>query len=646
MMFKLKFIIFWLLIFIVSSVTARIHYVGVGPNCDGPNDHSSLALALFAAALNGSENDEIRLTNTVNYQGNGDGSNVLSGWNSGSAGTLIIAGGYADCGDPVNDTQAIIGGGDDAVFDIQNQSEVTLRRMQVYGSASRGIIVRNASTVFLDSVDVSFNQAGIRVLDGSYLSLSDFSIIQNNGDLVDIPRGGGLWCFGSNSEVDIAGTVAFNQADRGGNVFVEGGCLVRLAGGSRIQGNDELNQYNANEGGGVYVDNGGTLFANGGASRVVIEDNWAENGGGVYVNGTGRATFLNTLFLNNMAELHGAGLFAINGGTSVNQVTIDRADECPFLISCSEFQENKYRFSVVKVENSKVLMQRTLFDRNSGNQFATLPTDLVINLGGVLQMSRINFIKNESYWLSSYLGQSEVSHVTAVDNYYQLEGEPRSDSFAFSTNSLGSIRIENSIYQDTQGVSDAGGANISGKCNLVDDGTNWPGGMFVVRDAEFINPAGGDSRQLASSPGVDMCFQDTFAWSTERDIEYQDAPVNENTNPQGMPGEGGLYDAGFDEVYDNIGEDQFLLTIERLGSGDGVVFSDPIGILCGNDCTEVIFNGTLVELTANPLSGSEFVRWLGCPLSNENTCFITVTESATVRAEFQPDDLIFANSFE
>ena len=144
-----------------------------------------------------------------------------------------------------------------------------------------------------------------------------------------------------------------------------------------------------------------------------------------------------------------------------------------------------------------------------------------------------------------------------------------------------------------------------------------------------------------------MCLEDTFAWSTNKDIEYQDSPVNEKTNPQGLPGNiDGLYDAGFDEVYDNIGETEFLLTVQREGSGAGFVISDPLGISCGTDCTEVVFNGTLVTLTATPTGNSEFTQWSGCPLPNGNECLISVTESTTVYAEFQPDDLIFEDGFE
>jgi hypothetical protein len=54
-----------------------------------------------------------------------------------------------------------------------------------------------------------------------------------------------------------------------------------------------------------------------------------------------------------------------------------------------------------------------------------------------------------------------------------------------------------------------------------------------------------------------------------------------------------------------------------------------------------------VTLTAVATGNSAFIGWSGCPLVNGiNQCLISVTESATVTAEFQPDDLIFSDGFE
>lgn len=644
------------LIFILTGLLAgfqsmsAIHYVGQGPQCNGANHHDSLDDALFASLFNGNQNDEIRLTPSATYTGNQFGSTNLSGWNSSTSGELTIIGGYADCGVANSSGMTVIGNGTDHVFKVDAQSVVTFKNISMSGSASRGLIVDQDSVVFLESVDISGNVAGIRALGGSYVSVDASSVVSSNGDLSDIAKGGGIWCFGGNTEVEIAGTVSFNQATSGGNIYVEDGCYVRLQGGSRIKGSDSIFAYNAFDGGGIMVHDGGTLFANGGADRVLITDHWAFNdGGGIYVFGTGRATLLNTYIANNFVQNEGTGLFAIDGGSIATQVTMDRAASCPFLISCSEFEGNDFIEDVVHVENSKVKIQRTLFDNNQYMTGVYNFNSLVqVRLGGVLQMSHVNMINNDARFLIESFGSSELSHITAVGNYTHAEEGGLEDSFVWFS-SIGSLRLENSIFQDTQGGQNAPttSPNISGKCNLIDHATDWPVGSYTLGAATFNNLGGGDARQVASSDGVDMCQQDTFAWSTDRDIEYQVSPVNENTNPQGNPGEaGGLYDAGFDEVYDNIGDDQFLLTVQKEGAGSGFVISDPLGISCGTDCTEVIFNGTLVTLTATVLPGSDLIGWLNCPLTNGNDCLITVTESVTLRAEFQPDDLIFSDGFE
>ncbi len=629
---------------------AAIHYVGQSAQCNGTNHHDDLAIALFAAALNGTESDEIRLTNTVTYAGSGDGTNVLSNWNASSLGRLTIIGGYSNCNASSSSGITVVGNGNDVVFRIKDQSEVTLKNLSITGGTFRGVVVEGESVVFMESVDISDNQAGVRVLDGSYLSVDENSVIFDNGSIAGIPKGGGLWCFGANSQVDVAGQIASNQATAGGNVFIEDGCFVQLEGGAEIKGDRQTSTYSADEGGGIFVDDGGELLATGGANRVLITDHWADFGAALYVTGTGRATLLNTFIGRNRAFERGSGLYAVDGGLSITQVVMDRAPTCPFLISCSEFDGNDFELGVVYVDDSKVQIRRTLFDSN--NYIA--PDDLfrgIITVFGntKIEMSHSNFINNHAYFLVVNGGASvEMSHITAVRNTYDDPQIGSGNAFAWATAGVSAItRIQNSIWQDTQGGSITSSGSVFGKCNLVDDGTQWPVGSFVVGTAQFINAAGGDARQLASSPGVDMCQEDTFAWSTDRDIEYQEAPVNENTNPQGSPGEpGGLYDAGFDEVYDNIGEDEFLLTVQKLGSGSGLVLSDPLGIACGTDCTEVVFNGTLVKLMATPLSDSVFDGWMNCPLPNGNECFINVTQSATIRAVFQPDDLIFSNGFE
>jgi len=632
-----------------TQSNAAVHYVGQSAQCNESNHHDNLPLAILAAAVNGTEADEIRLTNTVTYTGAVNGSYVLDGWNSSDNGGLTIEGGFSDCNSSSNSGFTAIGDDADAVFDITGNSSVTLRNLQLFNSGNRALIVRGSSTVFLESVDVSDSVAGLRILEGSIVSIDAGSIVQGNGHLDDISKGGGIWCFGNNSEVYVFGRVEKNQAVSGGNMFIEDGCFAELGGGARIKGDRADGfEYSAHSGGGIWVDDGGELYANGGQDRVQITDHRAIfDGGGLYVNGTGKVTLLNTYIARNVTERDGAGLYAIDGGSSDYQVVMDRAASCPNLISCSEFEQNSFEGSVVEIRNSKVIINRTLFDRNEhfvGNE----ADHSIVENRGMLEMSNSGMINNVSYYLFENYGTTSISHHTAVVNYTEeFSTGNRTDSFVWYS-PVGSLRLENSIFQDTQGGDNgADFGTVSGKCNLIDNSTDWPVTSYVVGTATFNNVAGGDARQQSSSEGVDMCLEDTFAWSTNKDIEYQDSPVNENTNPQGMPGDtGGLYDAGFDEVYDNIGDDQFLLTVQKQGSGEGFIISDPLGISCGSDCSEVIFNGTLVTLTATPTGNSDFIGWSGCPLPNGNECFITVTESTTVIAEFQPDDLIFANGFE
>ncbi len=645
---KIKTIIILSSILISSHAQSALYWVGDAPECTQSNHVENLFLALLFAITNGTEDDEIRLTNSVEYFGETRGDYVLTNWNSGDNGTLIIAGGYNTCNGTQNG-RTVIGNSSDTIFEISDNSHVTLRNIEITLGEKRGLVVSEDSNVRLENVDIAFNNGGISVSGGSFLQADGNTIVQFNERLsTGTPfgaRGGGISCNGNGSEVSFSGRLIGNKSGAGGNIHVSNDCFFVLEQGALVQGAGTSSDPDASSGGAVSVDFGGKFFANGGQQRVLITDHFANTGGAIYVLGsTSQVTLFNT-FINNNHAVTGSGIYAAQGGNSNIQVLMDRVGDCPFLISCSEFDRNSHSNSLVYIDDSQVRISRTLFDRNVFSTDESAVNGMIeVKSGGKLELSYSNFISNEAFHLIENYGAVELTHVTAVDNGYNEPAIGNGSSFAWFN--AGIMLVENSIWQQTQGAIDNGTA--VGKCNLVDDATDWPNGSFVVGAAIFNNVAGGDARQQANSPGVDMCQPDTFSWNLNRDIEYQAAPVNENTNPQGMPGEnGGLYDAGFDEVYDNIGPDKFLLTVQKQGSGEGIVLSAPAGIACGSDCSEVYFNGTMVTLTATASADNLFVGWHDCPFADgSGNCEVVITESMTIFAEFETDDLIYANGFE
>jgi hypothetical protein len=627
-------------------------WVGSSPACTGSNVHPNLGAALLAAVFNGTQSDEIRLTNTISYTG-ANGDMTLTDWSPSTVGSLTISGGYPDCfASPSGRT--IFGNTSGTAVTVetssQSQSNVTLRRLDIRG-ADTGLLASGGASVTLDDTRIGGHDLrGMLVDGGAYVDIQADSIVEDNGDrFAGTDWGGNLYCNGANSEVTLRGALRAGSASRGNNAYLSNGCFMMLMGGSTIGGGGGTADY----GGGVYIDNGGELFANGGSQRVTIEDNFSIYGGGIYVNGTGRATLVNTFLRANWSLSGGAAIYAINGGTSGSaQVTMDRASSCPFLISCSEIEGSRTDSSVVYVENSFVRISSTLIEQSwtwtiePGFQSIIHATN-----GALVRLGHVGMYNNSAadtvIWNEG--AQFEIQHATIARNVAYVDtGTPPPSTAILSQGGGSATYLHNSIIADSAGVDLQSGA-IQSECNLVDsDPGDLPAGTYFIDTPQFINIAGGDARQTSASPGVDMCQQNPLFWSSTRDIEYQTLPVNDANNDQGSPGQsGGYYDAGFDENHMNIGDDYFTLTTTTTGTGSGSIVSVPLGIACGSDCTEDFFNGTLVELYANGSSGSTFDGWIGCPLPSGNVCYISVTEDATVTATFnQGGDEIFSDRFQ
>jgi hypothetical protein len=78
----------------------------------------------------------------------------------------------------------------------------------------------------------------------------------------------------------------------------------------------------------------------------------------------------------------------------------------------------------------------------------------------------------------------------------------------------------------------------------------------------------------------------------------------------------------------------YTLSVAKNGTGAGTVQSDPAGIACGQDCSEIYYWGTLVSLNAISDAGFSFAGWSGCDAVNGNVCTLTMNAAKSVTATF------------
>ena len=76
------------------------------------------------------------------------------------------------------------------------------------------------------------------------------------------------------------------------------------------------------------------------------------------------------------------------------------------------------------------------------------------------------------------------------------------------------------------------------------------------------------------------------------------------------------------------------LVVTRTGTGTGSVTSNPAGINCGADCSEIYQAGAMVTLTATAAADSTFTGWTGGGCSGTGTCTVTIGAAVAVDASF------------
>jgi YD repeat-containing protein len=152
--------------------------------------------------------------------------------------------------------------------------------------------------------------------------------------------------------------------------------------------------------------------------------------------------------------------------------------------------------------------------------------------------------------------------------------------------------------------------------------TSDPVGIDCGDDCSQIYPADGISVALTAIPDQDSNF---VSWGGDSDCS--DGIVQMDTNKTCV--------ATF-----ALKAHQFALTVNKAGTGTGIVTSSPAGIDCGSDCTGNYDANTQVILTPVSAVGSSFAGWNGDEDCSDAT--LTMDGNKTCTATF---DLIPTEQF-
>ena len=94
-----------------------------------------------------------------------------------------------------------------------------------------------------------------------------------------------------------------------------------------------------------------------------------------------------------------------------------------------------------------------------------------------------------------------------------------------------------------------------------------------------------------------------------------------------------LADRSVTATFTSSSSQQQTLLVSTAGTGSGTVTSDPAGINCPSQCSAGFNPGTVVILTATPLSGHTFAGWSG-DCTGTGTCALTMSTGHSVTATF------------
>jgi hypothetical protein len=149
-----------------------------------------------------------------------------------------------------------------------------------------------------------------------------------------------------------------------------------------------------------------------------------------------------------------------------------------------------------------------------------------------------------------------------------------------------------------------------------------------------VNVTGTGSGSVSSAPeGIDCGSDCAETYDFNTPVVLTATPATGSTFT-GWSGDGDCSDGAVTMTADvtctaTFTLDTHTLTVSLVGAGTGSVTSEPPGIDCGADCSEVYGFGTVVTLTPSPGAGSTFTGWSGDPDCTDGTVTLIATTSCT-----------------
>ncbi len=214
--------------------------------------------------------------------------------------------------------------------------------------------------------------------------------------------------------------------------------------------------------------------------------------------------------------------------------------------------------------------------------------------------------------VGTFLGGNNIS--TSVSGSYNTPALNLSRRYYLECmNSIGNTSYDSVLVGIVYDLSVNKNGSGSGRVTSSPAGINCGGNC----SASYLS---GTSVTLTATPSADSSFA---GWSGDSDCA--DGRVTMNANKVCM--------ATFELSY--------VLTVNKSGTGSGVITGDPPGIMgddiaCGSNCVAPFNPNTSVALATIPSAGSSFISWSGDPDCADGIVTMNANKTCTARFDITP----------